>query len=471
MGPEKVDVVVIGGGISGLCAAYWLNKQNVSVRVLEKESEVGGTMKSISEDGFLIETGPNSALETTPLIQDLVRENNLSDQFLYANPAGKNRYILRDGKLYPLPLSPVKFLTSKLFSWSAKVRLLKELSVERVPHEETVAEFVTRRLGKEFLDYAIDPFVAGIYAALPEQLSVRAAFPKLHALEEQYGGLIKGMIQGRKERKKREERSKNTAETFSFKNGMQTLPYALGKNLGERVRCSTTVTQLRDLTLDSQIPQDEKDTKRYSVEYLLENQTHEIEADSVILSTPAYVTAQLVHSLSQNTSKVLQEIPYSPVVSIFLGYAADDVPHPLDGFGFLVPSLEKRNILGCLWSSSLFPGRAPEKTVALTVFAGGLRNPELFSLDDRKLLEIVTKDLSSIMHISGKPLYLKITRWSRAIPQYIVGYHKYLDRLSEFEETHPGIYSCSNYRGGISVGDCITSSKEVADRVLAEMTA
>src|SRR3989338_3046291 len=189
-------------------------------------------MKSVRRKGFLYETGPNSALETTPLFKELVADLGLESEMVYADPVGKNRFILRDGRLMALPMGPGAVIRTPLFSWTAKFRLMAEPFIGRAEKEESIAEFVTRRIGSEFLDYAIDPFVAGVYAAQPDQLSVRAAFPKLYALEEKYGGLIRGMIGGARERKKREEKAKDRAESFSFLSGMQPLPNALAARLG-----------------------------------------------------------------------------------------------------------------------------------------------------------------------------------------------------------------------------------------------
>ncbi|MGB2869988.1 MAG: protoporphyrinogen oxidase [Bacteroidota bacterium] len=465
MGPRKVDVVVIGAGISGLCAAHWLRKNDLSVLVLEKDAEVGGTMKTVSEDGFLSEVGPNSALETTPLFKELVSDLQLEHELVYANPAGKKRFVLKDGTLHALPLDPISFIRTPLFSAAAKLRLLKEPFVGRGTKEESIAEFVVRRLGQEFLDYAIDPFVAGVYAGRPEFLSVRAAFPKLYALEEEYGGLIRGTILGRKKRKARAEQAKDRAESFSFLSGMQAFPAAIARNLGSAVLTNAKVTALRDLHLTGEDSELEPDARRYCVEFLHGGVQEEVEADAVVLSTPAFAAAPLVLSFSRNTAQVLTSIQYSPVISVFLGVRKSDVGHSLDGFGFLVPTRERRKILGCLWSSSLFPGRCPHDAAALTVFVGGGRQPELTALSDEQIVPLVLDELKSIMQIQGKPLYLKVTRWAKAIPQYEIGYKAKVDEMEQFEEAHEGIFFCGNYRGGIAVGDCLQSSYAVSERV------
>ncbi|MBI3788132.1 MAG: protoporphyrinogen oxidase, partial [Ignavibacteriales bacterium] len=362
MNTQQCDVVIIGGGISGLCVAHWLTKHNVNVMVLEKDAEVGGTMKSVNENGFLVETGPNSALETTPLIKELVADCNLEDEFLYASPTSKNRYILRDGKLQVLPLNPIAFLKTGLFSASAKLRLLKEPLIGRANREESIAEFVTRRLGQEFLDYAIDPFVAGVFAGRPEKLSVRAAFPKLFALEEKYGGLIKGMILGRKERKARAEKAKDRAESFSFRSGMQALPQAIAKQLGNKVVTRASVNSFQK----NSSPMQQLGGRRFVVEYSREGAIGQILTNFVVLSVPAYAAAGLVRQYSSSTAATLESIYYPPVISVYAGFDQTAIAEPLDGFGFLIPTKEKRDILGCLWSSSLFSGRAPKGMVSLT---------------------------------------------------------------------------------------------------------
>ncbi|MBI3765618.1 MAG: protoporphyrinogen oxidase, partial [Ignavibacteriales bacterium] len=215
----NTPIVIVGAGISGLCVAHWLKQRGFRVIVMEKDSEVGGTMKTLRDNEWLIETGPNSALETTPLFNQLLDELGITNQRLYANEASATRYVVRDGRLLPLPTSPIAFLTSTIWTLNGKLRLLKEPFIGRAPFEESVADFVRRRLGKEFLDYAINPFVAGVYAGDPEKLSIQSAFPKLYSLESTYGGLMKGAIKSRRERKQRKEFSKDRAKLFSFVDG------------------------------------------------------------------------------------------------------------------------------------------------------------------------------------------------------------------------------------------------------------
>lgn len=453
----RPSVVIIGGGISGLATAWWLHKASIDVLVLERDQRLGGTMQTREENGWLVETGPNSALETTPLFQTLFSDLGLTDQLVYANEVGNNRYILRGGVLHPLPMTPPAFLKSKLWSLPGKVRLLKEPFVGRAQKEETIAEFVSRRLGNEFLDYAINPFVAGVYAGNPEQLSVRAAFPKLYALEEKYGGLIKGQILGRRERKLRAEQSKDRARMFSFRKGMQTFPDALGKALAPKVLTGTIIEQIVEVIVDG--------TPYMRLSGTSNGKEYKHTVDAVVTAIPSHATAELVYPFDPALSDSLKNIYYPPVTGVFLGFKTSSIGRTLDGFGFLVPSKEHRRILGTIWSSSLFPGRAPEGYSALTTFVGGSRQPDLTERSDEQLVKIVAEELSSIMGVKGWPSFSRIVRWHRAIPQYNLGHLAIMKHVEQFEQQHPGVFLSGNFRGGISVGDCIINSDKIASRV------
>jgi len=453
-------VVVVGAGISGLCVAYWLKRHGINVCVLEKDSHVGGTMKTLRENGWLIELGPNTALETTPLFKLLFDEIGITDKRIYANEAASKRYILKDGALHPLPMGPGSFLTSKLWTWRGKLRLLKEPFVKQAYREESVAEFVKRRLGTEFLDYAINPFVAGVYAGNPEELSVQAAFPKLYALEEKHGGLVKGLIKGRKERRQRDETAKSRAKLFSFVDGIQSFPDALAAGLGGSIKLGCEVGTIIPVRAG-----------RYPV-YTLYGSNREplaAEVSAVVLSIPAYSAATMIRPIDPEMARTLESVYYPPVAEVFMGFRQEQVKQPLDGFGFLVPEREQRKILGTIWSSTLFPHRAPNGYAALTTFVGGARQPKLAEENDGRIADVVLSELQSIMGITGGPTYTKITRWERAIPQYTLGYSSILKQFQRFEENFQGAFLCANYRGGIAVGDCVMSAQKTAERVLEHL--
>ncbi|MBD3275837.1 MAG: protoporphyrinogen oxidase [Candidatus Marinimicrobia bacterium] len=459
---KKCDVIIIGAGISGLAAAYWIKKAGYSVQILEKSDRAGGSVQTDHQDGYLIEHGPNSGLETNPLIKKLSEELGILDQMIYANEEGNNRYIVRDGTLHSLPMAPTKFLSTKLFSTSAKFRVLKEFFTGKADTEkkETVAEFVSRRLGPEFLDYAINPFVAGVFAGDPTELSVRAAFPKLVALEDNYGGIFKGVIKGKRERKKRAkagEESKQSAKMFSYQNGLSTLSDALADVFKDSLTLNTSVTEIA------------KSEDTWIVSHSAEGDSATIEADAVLFALPAYSAADLIKSIDTQASNTLGQIPYAKAVMIYSGYKKSSVPIDLDGFGYLVPEKEKLNILGTIWTSTIFPGRAPENYVAFTTFMGGRRQPEKIELDDTQLLAEMKSDFQSLMGIEADPEMTFIRRWPRAIPQYTLGHLEREEQMNQFESNNPGLFITGNHRGGISVADCIKNSLPRAESVILHL--
>lgn len=451
------DVVVIGAGISGLTTAYQLIKKGLSVQVIEANNRPGGKISSCNIDGFVREKGPNSGLNTTPLIGELVQLLNLEDEYLPCNSAADKRYIVRNGKLIAIPYSPYSMLTSKAFSLKGKLSILKEPFIPPAPEEteESVTQFVTRRLGQEFIDYAIEPFVAGIYAGNPDILSLTAAFPRLHILEQRYHSLIRGQILGARERKKCNETSKHIARSFSFKQGLQTLTDALA-NAIPNIWLNTEVKHI------SRNP-----NGMISLRALQHHQNHHYLAHSIILATPAHQSAQLVNHFAPEASQALYEIPYAPVIVHSCGRSLESTGHPLDGFGFLLPRIEKRNILGTLFSSSMFNHRAPEKHAVLTSFIGGQRQPELISCSDDEIQQIILQEHSALLNFTQPVLWQNIVRHQQAIPQYTMGHNQRIQQADIASHKMPGLFYCANWRGGISLADCIKSAHSIADKVAA----
>jgi protoporphyrinogen/coproporphyrinogen III oxidase len=450
-----VDVVVIGGGISGLTAAFRLQQQGLTVEVLETGPRAGGVIGSRNRDGFLFETGPNSTLDTTPLISALLADLGIAGERRDASALAATRFIVRGGALLALPTSPPAFLGTRAFSLRAKLRLLREPFIAPTPAgvEESIAAFVRRRLGREFLDYAIDPFVSGIYAGDPERISVPAAFPRLHALEQKYGSLIKGQIAGARERKRNAEPAKNVAASFSFASGMQTLTDALARRVA-RVRTGARVARLA-----------RRDDGTYAVAGDAAGAPFARRARAVVLAVGAGAASELARALAPAAAEALAAIEYAPVAVAASAYRRADVAHTLAGFGFLVPKRERRSILGSLFSSTMFAGRAPEGAVLLTSFVGGRRNPELPAKPDAELARIVHAELAALVGATGTPLWTEITRWPRAIPQYDLGHLGRLAHVDAAESALPGLRFCASYRGGVAVGDCIKSAHATAEGV------
>lgn len=443
-------ICIIGGGISGLAAAFLLKKKGFEVTLFEKSERVGGNIQTAKIDGFLIEYAPNSLLKS-PRLVDLIRELKLEGQVLAANPFNKKRYVLREDKLRSLPMSIVKMATSDYFSLKARFRLLKEPFVRTKSHkDESVAEFFERRLGREIVERAADPFIAGIYAGNPENLSVKSAFARLFELEEKYGSLFIGSLLS-----KTEKADKDFPRIFSFENGVQALTNKLAENLGESVKTTTEVTQIE---------------KKSDEKWLVKTDSGEAVFDALIISTPAGTAARLVENVDANLSKQLKNIFYPPVAMVYFGIKKEYVKQNLDGFGFLIPSSEKRKILGTIWNSSVFENRSPAGFHLLTNFVGGARNAELFEKSDEELFEIVYEELKDILGLQKKPEFIHIKRWRKAIPQYVLDYEQTAKSIASFENEHENIYFCSNFYKGISVGDCVKNAYKIAEEISHEQT-
>jgi len=458
---KSFDTVVIGAGISGLSAAHGLAKRSRTCAILDAGTQAGGVIGTRRRDGFVYELGPNSTLDTTPLINALLKELGIANERVDASAVAATRYIVRGGKLVALPGGPGAFFTTPAFTLKAKLRLFGEPFIARTPAgvDESIAAFVRRRLGTEFLDYAIDPFVAGIYAGDPERISVGAAFPKLLALEQAHGSLIRGQIVGARARRKNKEVAKNVAGSFSFRGGMQTLTDALANALPP-IEYDTSVQR---------VARDGDGT--FTVEGMRNGMPVALRARSVVLAAPAYTAAAMIEGMAPDAAAALASIEYAPIAIVATAYRRSDVAHSLQGFGYLVPKREQRSILGCLFSSSMFDGRAPEGSILLTTFAGGRRNPEVATASDADITASVRAELAACLGASGAPLWQEVVRWPRAIPQYDIGHLTRLRRIEAAENAVPGLFFCANYRGGVAVGDRIKCGHAMAEQVDAFVAA
>jgi oxygen-dependent protoporphyrinogen oxidase len=451
-------VAIIGAGITGLTAAFYLKRKGVPVMVYEAAGRVGGVIQSIRKNGFLAESGPNTILETSPKITQLVRDAGLEPRKLNTDPKAEARYVVRGGKPVAMPASQLGIFTSELLSARAKFALVREPFVppRRDGVEESVAEFVERRLNREFLDRMVDALVAGIYAGDPHKLSVRHALPKLAQLEEKYGSLIKGQFFGAHERKKTGEVAKDRAPKFSFDEGLQVLPDMLAAQLGDALKWNTPVSKLVQA----------KDG------WLVSTSNGEAEHSAVAYCGTAHKLAELeIEAQTPLNFSAFSEIRYPPVASVVLGFRREDVAHSCGGFGMLIPGIEGFKILGTIFSSSLFPNRAPAGHVLLTSYIGGERQPELAALPADKLVELVCEDLRVLLGVKGRPVFTHHHFWPRAIPQYNVGYGKFKDWLNEIESKAHGLFFAGSFRDGVSLGDSIISGGSLAARVAQTLLA
>jgi len=447
------SVAIIGGGITGLTAAFYLKRAGFTVTVYEAGNRVGGVIQSVRKDGFLAEFGPNTILETSPKIAQLVRDAGLEPRKLATDPKAEARYVVRYGRPIEMPGKPLGFFTTPMFTVKAKLAVLREpfIKPRRDGVEESIGQFVVRRFNQEFLDHAIDALVAGIYAGDPHKLSLPHAFPKLKALEDNYGSMIKGQIFGARDRKKSGEVAKDRAAKFSFDEGLQVLPDTLAAQLGDSLKLNSPVTN---------ITQSNNGWRVTTV-------TGDVEFGAVIYCGTAHRLAELVIEAAQQRrpTEAFAEINYPPVGAVVLGFRREDVTHPARGFGMLIPKIEGFKILGTIFSSALFPNRAPAGHITLTSYIGGARYPELGLLPEKDLIETTLADLRVLLGVKGQPVFTHTKTWPRAIPQYNVGYGKYRDLLKQIEATTPNLFFAGHYRDGVSLGDSIVSGVNIAERV------
>jgi oxygen-dependent protoporphyrinogen oxidase len=450
------SVAIIGAGITGLTAGFYLQRQGIPVVIYESSNRAGGVIRSIRDKGYLAEFGPNTILESSPKVTALVRDAGLDERKLPSHPKAEARYLVRYHRPIRMPGSPLGFLTTDLFSAKAKVAVLREPFIPRRmnQYEESVAEFVIRRLGKEFLDHAIDALVAGVYAGDPSKLSVSQALPKLAQLEEKYGSLIKGQILGARERRKRAEIAKDRAPKFSFDEGLQTLTDALSQNLGDSLRVDSTVLKVSQ-TLDG-----------WSVKVREPGGENSYEHSAVLYAGTAFGLAELkLETDAAPDLKIFSNIRYAPVASVVLGFKREDVAHPCQGFGMLIPKVEGFKILGTIFSSSLFPNRAPAGHVLLTCYIGGERYPELAGSSHQELVNMALEDMRVLLGVRGKPEFEHTFFYPRAIPQYNVGYGQYRRLMNEIETGNRGFFLAGHYRDGVSLSDSIVCGCTAAERL------
>jgi oxygen-dependent protoporphyrinogen oxidase len=448
-----MHVAVIGAGITGLSAAVELRGRGATVTVLEAADRVGGVITTVRRDGFLVEAGPTS-LTATAQLEGLIDRLGIGAERIATSAAAKRRFIVRDGALVALPDGPGALASTKAISASAKFALMREPFV-RARHDqedESLAALVRRRLDREILDYLVNPLIAGIYAGDPERLSVKYAMPMLFDGERKHGSLIVGAM---KEMKAKGGVVRQKGIT-SFMNGLGTLPQAMAESLGDAVRVGTRVTRVDRIGGTWRL-------------YAEGARGGVVDCDAVICAVPAYALASM--GLPVEIAGALgpvTRIVHPAVATLALGFRREDITHPLDGFGVLVPAVEKRTILGSLFSSSVFAGRAPDGHVLLTNFLGGLRSPEFGAAETSDVLPKVLADLRQLLGVRGDPVFVHHQRWMQAIPQYELGHDKVMSAAASIESALPGLYLTGQWRAGVALGDCIAQGQAAAARVVAE---
>jgi len=455
------DVVVVGGGISGLACAYRLQRLGRSVALLESSAQAGGLFGTAMQDGFLFETGPQS-FQGTETILALVRDLGIEGELCRADSKAP-RYVLRHGKLVEVPLTPQALLSSSLLGMKSRLKLASEAFTRSKPptQEESIADFVRRKFGHEILEYLVTPFVSGVYAGDPEKLSLSAAFPTLEQWEREYGSVLRGAMKSRRS----VSGSSGPPPLCSFRRGVHTLTKAMAENLGAHAHMGARVTTIEPAAgqADGRAPS-QADGAKYRVRVERPGATEELLARAVVVATRAYVAAHLVEPISAALAKTLSGVAYAPVVVVTMGYYAKQFSRLPQGFGVLIPRSEKQRTLGIVWNSSLFPGRAPEGQVNITSFLGGATDTEIMEKTDAELSAIVTAEAEKILGITGPPISTGIWRHPKALPQYNLGHHHVVRAIREGEQSAPGLFFAGNYLEGPAIGKCIGLAFQTAER-------
>jgi len=455
------DALVVGGGISGLSTAHFLLRHlraecpesEASVKVIEASGRSGGSIGTERVDGFLFEHGPNGVLDNAPDTFELISSLGLDGKLLPASPSSSDRYLMRDGKLKPLPRNPLGFLLPGTLSLRGRLGLLLEPFRSRscAAADESIAEFGRRRLGQEAVDALLDPMVTGIYAGDVEALSMKSCFPRMAALEEEHGSLVRGMI--RRSKKKSSGGGKPSpfsATLHSFEGGLGTLCGALAEGLSENIEYGIGAESISSCA------------GGWRVTF---SDGREETARALVLAVPACRAASLFAGPQSDLGRDLATISYSSVAVVCLGYRAEDVDSELDGYGFLAPAREGLQTLGMIWTSSIFPGHAPEGHVSIRALAGGVRFPEVVEKSDEELIEMIQRETGAAIGLRGKPVARKVYRYEQAIPQYEVGHRALLDSIEARLRAFSGLFLTGNSYRGVSVNDCLREGKRTADKV------
>ncbi|MBT3235777.1 MAG: protoporphyrinogen oxidase [Bdellovibrionales bacterium] len=433
------DYVIVGGGISGLAALVRLKKEGKTALLLERNESCGGFVRTKKVADYLLEVGPNAFLPSYQHTWDLIEEVGLKSEVAYNRPTTSTRYIYKDQAIHPLPEGPFQFFKTPLLSLLAKLRLFCEPFISRGKEpEESVRSFGSRRFGREICDMTLDPMISGVCSGDIDKIDIHSLFPKLGSIEREYRSILLFLIKFKKKQIKKVG-SEEKINFASLNNGMGSLSEKIESSYPEDIITNSAVNKIE--------LQDEL--------YHVFTAEKEIKAKKLILATPAFESARLLKQASPKLATLLASIPYTDVGVMTIAFKQDKVKHPLNGFGFLIPSNQKRKILGALFSSSLFENRAPADQKLLKVYFGGVHRPELLNLPDSEIEEIVTKELTPTLGISDQPIFTSISKIKNAIPQYNMGHRSKKESIRAILNSSKSLFLASNYLDGISVNDAI----------------
>lgn len=449
---HDTNVLVIGGGMTGLCAAYYLAKQlGDGLMLIEADEVVGGTSRTDHLDGFTCEWGPNGFLDKEPLTLQWAEDLGIGTELLRADAASAHRFVYRNGTLHEVKGPPAFFL-SPLLSRRARARLVCEPLIRRKRDDtpETIWDFAARRIGREAADILVSSMVSGVYGGDAKNLSLAHCFPKMAAMEREYGSLTRALLAKRRTNKEASAAGPSGTLT-SFNAGIGYLPQAAAQQLNSHIRTGTGAVRI---------------VRKKNLYEVSATTGDTITARAVVVAVPAFAAAAMTEGLDQHLPSALKGIPYAGLSVVCAGYRREDVGHDLDGFGFLAPRVERLRALGCIWTSTVFPGRAPSDWVLLRVMYGGSTDPDAVKLTDDELVGWLEKDIHPLLHVRKRPEFLRVYRHARGIPQYPLGHGHRLKSIAAAEEHNPGLVFAGNAYRGVSLNDCVVSAHDAAAKVM-----
>ena len=438
------DVIVIGGGISGLATAYDLMLRGLDVQLLERQVRVGGNAISERFDGFLMEHGPTTFNASVPEAVEQINALGLLDQAHDLGPNVKQRYLRDGGKLTGIAASPMGFFKSDYLSTKARFRILLEGLIPRnkSDNEETIHAFVARRFGCEFADKVMEPMAAGIFMGDSKQLSINGAFPKLAEMEQELGSITRGVLRAKRG-------SEPGRHLYSWDRGIGTIPHRFSAHLGMRVHAGAAVLGLH----------------KTASGFKVETSHGTRKARAVVLAVQPHVAASLLENIDLDGAAAIGDISAPPINVAFFGYKREQVEHPLDGLGFLSTKDAGRILSGAQFVSTMYPGRAPDGYVSISAYAGGVRNPELATMPEVDLTAQMHKELAEMLGIKGGPVMTKVRRWALGLPQYTIGHTARQAVFAQTPERVEGLFVTGNYTQGVSVANCLKSAAGTAANV------
>jgi protoporphyrinogen/coproporphyrinogen III oxidase len=460
------DVVIVGGGVAGLVTAFEIldREPETKVRIIEASDQVGGNIRTDRVDGYTVEWGPNGFLDNVPETLRLVDRLALTARLKPASDAAKKRFIWRAGRLHEVKANPLSFMASDLLTWPGKLRILAEPFTDTPPTgDQTVFDFASRHMGPEAARVLVDAMVSGVFAGSSRQLSLKSAFPKMHEMESQHTSLVRAMFGRLRDRQTGRidgasgGPSGPSGHLTSFDGGMRDLINSLVQAIGED-----------RITLETEVSWVAYD-RPHGFHIRLKDGSEE-DARSVVLSVPAWNAGPLVDGLTGDMGQTLREVEGAPIAVVALGWRREDMDHPLDGFGFLVPREEDLTILGSLWTSSTFPGRADDDHVLIRTMIGGAHEPDELNKNDDELLATVLADLHTSLGSFREPEFVRIYRYTRGIPQYTVGHEERVRKIEAACDTMPGLYVTGNSYHGIAVNSCVKEAGPLAERIISAIS-